>query len=306
MWNSGLAKSKNREVWLDIAKFFGILLVVLNHMEINIPLVTFFGGMFYMPVFFVASGYTYRDKDESMKTFVRGKAKRLLLPYAVCNLFLFAFFTLRTRTLSKPALLGIFYSRTMLMAADSSWNMALMPNLNAPTWFLTCLFLCLCIYRVLDRKFAGRKSRRIAIAAAMAAGIILRYVSPVLLPWSIDNALYFLGLVELGRFLKEEGLSWLRRNEWIYANFFMIFTALSYINGSVNVSISQYGKSMILYFLAGALGSLLCMKAAELTEKYLKVLVKPLGFIGRHTMPILCWHLFVVEIVKTIWNMLGI
>ena len=306
MWNNGLAKSKNREVWLDIAKFFGILLVVLNHMEISIPLVTFLGGMFYMPVFFVAAGYTYRDKGESLKDYVLGKVKRLLVPYAFCNLFLFAFFTVRSRSLSKPALLGMFYSRNMLMAADSSWNMALMPNLNAPTWFLTCLFLCLCIYFVIDRKVKETKKRRIVILIAMAAGIILRYVSPVLLPWSLDNALYFLGLVELGRILKEEGLSWLRKNEWIYANFLMVFVALSYMNGSVNVSISQYGKSMILYFFAGALGSLLCLKAAELTEKHLTVLEKPLGFIGRHTMSILCWHLFVIEIIKTVLPKLGV
>lgn len=306
MWNNGLAKSKNREAWLDIAKFFGITLVVLNHMEISIPVVTFFGGMFYMPVFFVAAGYTYRNKGESLKSYVLGKARRLLIPYAVCNLFLFAFFTLRSGTLSKPALLGMFYSRNMLMAADSSWNMALMPNLNAPTWFLTCLFLCLCIYFVIDQKFSDVKKRRIAILTAMALGIILRYVSPVLLPWSLDNALYFLGLIELGRFLKEEGLLWLRKNQWIYANFLMIFVTLSYINGSVNVSISQYGRSMVLYFFIGALGSLLCMKVAELTENYLKVLAKPFSFVGRHTMPILCWHLFVIEIVKTILPVLGI
>jgi fucose 4-O-acetylase-like acetyltransferase len=180
-----------------------------------------------------------------------------------------------------------------------------MPNLNAPTWFLTCLFLCLCIYRVLDRKFTETKSRRIAIVFAMVLGIVLRYVSPVLLPWSIDNALYFLGLVELGKFLKEEGLCRLRKNEWIYAVFLLIFMMLSYVNGSVNVSIGQYGKSMILYFFVGALGSVLCMKAAELTEKYLKVFVKPLAFIGRHTLPILCWHLFVIEMVRTILGMFG-
>ena len=70
MWNNSLVKTKNREHWLDIAKFFGILLVVLNHMNIRIPLVTFFGGMFYMPVFFVAAGYTYRNKGESFKAFL--------------------------------------------------------------------------------------------------------------------------------------------------------------------------------------------------------------------------------------------
>jgi fucose 4-O-acetylase-like acetyltransferase len=193
----------------------------------------------------------------------------------------------------------------MLMAADSSWNMALMSNLNAPTWFLTCLFLCWCIYFVIDRKFSEPKQRRMAVAAATGAGILLRTISPVLLPWSLENALYFTALLELGRFLKEEGLAWLRKNQWIYGNFFLVFLVLSYWNGSVNVSISEYGRSMAVYLVIGALGSLLCMKAAELTEKYCEFLVKPLGFIGQHTMPILCWHLFVIEMIKAVLPMLG-
>ena len=176
--------------------------------------------------------------------------------------------------------------------------MALMPALNAPTWFLPCLFLCLCLYFLIDRKFTEENKRRKVIVLAMLVGVVLRTLSPVLLPWSLENALFFLGFMEVGRFLKETGLSWLRKNEWIYANFLIAFVALSYLQGSVNVSISEYGRSMILYFFTGALGSILCMKAAELTEKYLKVLAKPIAFVGRHTLAILCWHLLAIEILK--------
>lgn len=296
MWNNGSLRSNKREMWLDIAKCFGILLVILNHLGKKIPIVTFFGGMFYMPLFFVAAGYTYRKKEERYSTYILGKAKRLLIPYAVCNLFLVALFTVRSG-FSKPSLLGIFYSRNMLMKPTSEWNMGLMTILNAPTWFLTCLFLCLCIYAGIDRIAETAKKRRILVVIGMAVGIFLQYVSPVLLPWSLENALYFLGLIELGRFLKESGLEWLRKNEWIYGNILILFVALSYGNGSVNVSIDQYGRSMILYFFTGALGSLLCMKAAELTEQYGKVLAKPLAFVGRHTLTILCWHLFAIEVI---------
>lgn len=298
MWNNGLQKTGDRENWLDIAKCFCIVLVVLNHLGKQIPLVTFFGGMFYMPLFFVAAGYTYHKKEQSFRSFALQKAKRLLIPYAVCNVFLLVLFTMMNGWVSKPALLGIFYSRSMLMRAGSDWNMALMPYLNAPTWFLTCLFLCLCLYFFIDRKFGEKRKRRIAVAAVMAVGILLCTLSPVLLPWSMENALYFLGLIELGRFLKEEGLGWLRKNQWIYANFLLVFVALSYLNGSVNVSISEYGRSMILYFFTGAFGSILCMKAAELTEKYLKLLARPLTFVGRHTLPILCWHLLAIEVIR--------
>ena len=79
---------------------------------------------------------------------------------------------------------------------------------------------------------------------------------------------------------------------------------ISLLNGSVNVSINQLGESMIGYFLIGTAGSLLCMKAAEMTEKHLKMLVKPLSFVGRHTMEIMCWHLFAIEVVKKIWHIL--
>ena len=306
MWNKNSDCKSNREYWLDIAKCFCIVLVVLNHMNIHIPLVSFFGGMLYMPLFFVAAGYTYRNKGESFKEFVKGKAKRLLIPYAVCNLLLFAFFTIINGKLSRPGILGLFYSRTQLMRNGTVWNMNLSQYLNAPTWFLTCMFLCYCFYRLIDQKYAETKSRRKAILCAMTVGVILRTFSPVLLPWSIENALFFLGYLEVGRALKEGGLSWLRKNEWIYVNILVAYVALCYIQSIINVSISEYGRSMILYFFTGSLGSILCMKAAELTEKYLKIFVKPLALIGRHTLPILCWHLFVIEIMKKVLGILGI
>jgi len=313
MWNLNLRKANsgvgkaNREVWLDIAKCFCIVLVVLSHTSIRIPVVTFLGGMFFIPLFFVAAGYTYRNKGESFKSFVFDKAKRLLIPYFICNILLVGYFTV-SGGFSKPALLGIFYSRSMLMAPGSVWNMGLMNCLNSPTWFLTCIFLAYCIYYVIDCKFSDAVTRRKAILIAMAVGIILAKFSPVLLPWGLENALFFLGFMEAGRILKEGGLSWLRKNEWIYANFLIGFVIISYLNvtggKTVNVSIDQYGRSMIGYFAVGLSGSLLCMKAAELTEKYLKIFVKPLAFVGRHTLSIMCWHLLAIEVLKKVWQVL--
>ena len=312
MWNLNLRKANsggksNREAWLDIAKCFCIVMIVISHTNIRIPVVTFLAGMFFISLFFVSAGYTYRNKGEDFQTFVFDKAKRLLIPYVICNVLLVGYFTV-TGGFSKPALLGMFYSRSMLMAPGSVWNMGLMNCLNAPTWFLTCLFLVHCIYYVIDCRFSDAMKRRKVILVAMAAGIVLAKVSPVLFPWGLENALFFLGFVEAGRILKEGGLTWLRKNEWIYANFLIGFVIISYLNVTggnvVNVSINQYGRSMIGYFLVGTAGSLLCMKAAELTEKYLKVLVKPLAFVGRHTLPIMCWHLLAIEVVKKIWHVL--
>ena len=41
-------------------------------------------------------------------------------------------------------------------------------------------------------------------------------------------------------------------------------------------------------------------------KKYVQFFVKPLAFAGRHTLPILCWHLFVIEMIEKVLGMLGI
>ena len=44
---------KKRVLWLDIAKALGILVVLLVHTGKSFGPVSFFGGMFYMPIFFI-------------------------------------------------------------------------------------------------------------------------------------------------------------------------------------------------------------------------------------------------------------
>ena len=76
-------KGSRRENWIDAAKGIAILIVVLNHSGLVISGVNFWGGMFYVPAFFLLAGYTYAPKEESYKSFVKRKAKRLLVPYFV-------------------------------------------------------------------------------------------------------------------------------------------------------------------------------------------------------------------------------
>ena len=90
--NFGL-NSSGRLEWLDFGKAMGILVVLLVHAGCRLGLVTYYGGMFYMPIFFVAAGYTFRVKEgESYGTFLLKKAKRLLIPYFGTSAFLWVFF----------------------------------------------------------------------------------------------------------------------------------------------------------------------------------------------------------------------
>mgnify|MGYP006934535102 CR=1 FL=1 len=60
-----------------------------------------------------------------------------------------------------------------------------------------------------------------------------------------------------------------------------------------------------MYLFVGTAGSLIVMAlcSALYETKHTEWLQKPLGFIGRHTLPILCLHLFVYSILGTVLAM---
>ena len=92
--------NKRREDWIDCLKCIAILIVMMNHLGLTIPGFSFWGGMFFVPIFFLLSGYTYHTKEETFGRFLKRKAKRLLLPYITANAILFVFFFV------KESLLG--------------------------------------------------------------------------------------------------------------------------------------------------------------------------------------------------------
>ena len=121
---NGIKKADTRKGWIDIAKILGMVIVLMNHAELVIGPVNFFGGMFYVPIFFVLAGYTFRYQPEvSLRDVVKKKAKRLLVPYFLYNGFLFLMFFLKDSVLagslgaaSFRPLFGILYSRSYLYA----------------------------------------------------------------------------------------------------------------------------------------------------------------------------------------------
>ena len=125
--------TSNRLNYIDIAKGIGILFVICSHSRCNELM--WFAWAFFMPVFFIISGYTYQYKDIPLWQWIRKKVYRLLIPYFFTNFILICILGI----LGKASLLniwGIFYSRFYCFPDG--------PILQhwwcAPTWFLTALF----------------------------------------------------------------------------------------------------------------------------------------------------------------------
>ena len=184
--NFGL-NSSGRLEWLDFGKAMGILVVLLVHAGCRLGLVTYYGGMFYMPIFFVAAGYTFRVKEgESYGTFLLKKAKRLLIPYFGTSAFLWVFFWVKDCVLGGipgdlklASLFGILYSRNqMWRVGDASSNPVLMDLLNSPLWFLTALFLVYAWYGLISRS----QKKYWLLGGGLAVSVIWHYATPLLLP----------------------------------------------------------------------------------------------------------------------------
>lgn len=75
---------KGRLAYIDIAKCLCLIAIIRMHFLPRPVWTTYF---VFVPVFFVLSGYTYKN-NKSFSELVAGKFKRLIIPYLLFNIVL--------------------------------------------------------------------------------------------------------------------------------------------------------------------------------------------------------------------------
>ena len=304
-------KMKARLGWLDFGKAAGILVVLLVHAECALGSVTFYGGMFYMPIFFVAAGYTFRYREEErFSGFLKKKAKRLLMPYAGTSAFLWLFFWVKDSLLAgNPAdlkffsILGILYSRNQMYTIRYvGENPVLLNLLNAPLWFLTAMFLTYAWYGFISRS----RQKYVLLALGAAGAVLWHYSTVLLLSWSLDAIPLFACFMAAGDLLHEKKQEKLLGELWFLGLLFVVFLISSQLNGSMNLSNGNYGHSILLCLIAGTTGSLLVFAAGMWLEKICPRLMKLCSLAGQETLTILCFHMFLFMFIRTGASLLGL
>jgi acyltransferase len=184
----------NRIEWIDVCKGMGIFLVVLGHTMIDGTARSYIYS-FHMPLFFFISGYLFSTKKyATFKEFLVSKAKTLLIPYISFSIIAL----IALKILVHQSIDVTSFIKAFVMSKRNEIYY------NDPLWFLTALFTIEVIYYLFD-KYVKRRY------VVMTVAILVSYYSFLIfnplagthvLPWSLDQSLYYLIYFGIGYFIK--------------------------------------------------------------------------------------------------------
>ena len=183
-----MTNNKQRIEWIDMAKGYGIILVILGHCDI--PLFTDYIYAFHIPLFFFLSGYVYTIKD-SFVIFSYNKVRKMIIPY-FCLCIPMIFFELYFGNKGLVGFDGIL---------TEAYNFILQER-HTTLWYLSTLILIVFImYPLLKYKF---RFLSIIIIISSFCGLLLWRYKIMALPWNIDAVLVVLPFFYVGYFVKNK------------------------------------------------------------------------------------------------------
>ncbi len=208
----------------------GMILIVSGHLQLNVFDV---GGLFpyysfHVFLFLFIAGYFYKESaEEKIGAFLLKKAKTLLLPYFIWNLFYGIFSTIMN---ARGIALGGKLSLYNLFAAPFLGGHQFMYNF--PAWFVPALFLTETVY-VLGRKlvslllgmFLKTDKKAVVIewvvfAGTLLAGILTVYLAAGGHVWGyykdIGRILFMLPGLSFGRMYRFLRLEKLRKDSILF------------------------------------------------------------------------------------------
>ncbi|MBO4901201.1 MAG: acyltransferase family protein [Lachnospiraceae bacterium] len=269
----------SREIWIDLCRGSGMLLVLLGHTEF--PFVWLIFG-FHMPLFFILSGYLYTDKTDGA-AYIRKLFRRYMIPYfLLCgiNLVITLVKTAIDTRISIPMILG--YLREIVYAGKE------LPDC-LPLWFLPALFLTMTGMYFLHR--IGSKALRagIVLLCAVTVALMAHFECPDL-PWTLGPALIGLVFAETGYLIRQYDLirkiDGIRLRDKIPLLLVILVCGIHVVklNGSVSVRSMKYGHFPLWICGAVLLSVFVMAVSCGLCRKRALTAFLPVIALGRNTL----------------------
>ncbi|KAA8825671.1 acyltransferase family protein [Bifidobacterium myosotis] len=281
--------------WLDSAKGFGIILVVLGHSSLigHLNQVLY---SFHMPLFFIISGMLF--KPHPLKELLEKKIRRLLVPYLTFASLTFIYWSVLERRFrpgnySVPeAFINIFLAR-----GGSEYN-----PYDVVLWFLPCLFVTELLFagvHMMVQRLSSRSVMLPTVAIVLSAlgffllGGLLQSFHLLRLPFTADVVPFAYGCYAIGWLIRPciprmQQVTNIGTARWIMllpAGLLFAFTAVLTLRTGLKVDFNNAVVSsvplLVVTAVAGTAATLmLCIAVDNRVLKYL----------GGVSLTIMCVH----------------
>ena len=298
---------------IDIIKALAIIIMVWGH--VGLP-GTKFLYLFHMAVFFICSGFVYKDKYardiKSVLIFLKKKIMTLYFPYVICavvftllnNVFIkIGFYDenvcpyLSNQEILKDCIRALLFSRGT--------------QLGGATWFLRALFFIsvfYCFFNYITLKFKIINNSLIQLVISSIFLILLYYFGHRISNPSIFNFVsnFILGYFcfSIGNILKEKQV-WLfqikKSGLFGFLTICISLFILLILNNFGSVNIDRGNFTNPFFFLMASIAGFFMLFSVSVFICYLDKMQKVMLLIGKNTLSILVLHLLVFKFMNLLY-----
>ena len=310
MTTDNIIKQKpKRDITLDIVRGIGITLMVIGH--IGYPLNTFI-YLFHMALFFIISGYLFRDKCwqtiPDVKNFIMRKIKTLYLPFIIFNILFILLhnFFININFYTADCVFefrGVTFLPTVYYTFGKIIKSIIYTllffhreRLIGATWFLVVLFyvsVISCIGHYLVNKYVPKEKFNFVVTFLYAVAFIIGYIL------SLVNFNFYLigdmftaaGLFYIGILTRKYGVYFCDKYLWKVVLTCIAFITLiisSLLHIKIEISANSYPNPIFL-FIISYLGFVFVYSISKLISN-LKPLEKTFVFLGQSTLYLLLFN----------------
>lgn len=279
-----------REKYIDIAKGVAMLCIILGHLGIyEIDRVVF---TFHVPIFYIITGY-FLSKKYEVKTFIKEKARTLLLPYGVTCVAMILFGMLFASLLEGPTVAET--ARHWIVAAiygsGVNYTEPFVVHKIGAIWFLLASFWGSVFLRIsLEMK---KKVRLLFIIVLFVVGYLTTRLC-FWFPFSIQAGccatlfMYFGYLARRG----QEGYLGLPKEVKTATVIFALIVWIAFIKNYQSFWLveNNFGRGVIDIF-GSVCACFIVIMISKYIENHCRVITDIFAFIGKYSLIVLCLHI---------------
>ena len=280
---------KNRIGYIDCYRFLGIMFMIMGHIGFGSAFDKWIHA-FHMPMFFIISGYFYKE-GERVKFVIAKRVRTLLLPYAVFGAIHMVIGAFIYHGLEKKQLYSFFI-------CPSTGEIPI----GGALWFLPAIFFTEIIYYCLN-KLRDTNCRTLAVILITLVGLFINKIVPYRLPYAVDISCVGVGLYHIGVVVKKKYTNVLSIEFWMIVALFIMFSYSSLISGGyVNMRTVEY-PDIALFFVNAVGMSIVLLNLSRCIYPIMSkcgVLTKFVNNIGKNSVVYVCLNQLAIIVSRKI------